>query len=87
MANAEVDKIILEIKELNVNEQLLVRDMLDTIIQPKDEARGRAELRRALRTDGSVTHTRVPRSADVPERRLIQVQGKPVSETIIEERR
>jgi hypothetical protein len=87
MAKAVVDRILQEIKSLELTEQQLLRDQLDAIIEPAEDAGRRAAVRRALRDAGLVTHTRLPRTADIPDRQLIHAQGKPVSETIIEDRR
>ncbi|NER28439.1 MAG: hypothetical protein F6J89_12590 [Symploca sp. SIO1C4] len=53
----------------------------------KGESTERATLHKALLTSGLVKHLKQPSYNQQTERRLIQVQGKPVSETIIEERR
>jgi hypothetical protein len=87
MAKATLDRIIEEIKTLDAEEWRRLREALDTMAAPSEEAHKREALRQALRAAGLVTQMRQPRAADTPNRRLIEVQGKPVSETIIEERR
>ena len=57
------------------------------MIVPVEEADERKALHQALRAAGLVTQVRQPRAADTPQRRRIAVQGKPVSATLLEERR
>ena len=87
MAKVEVDRIIQRLKCLELHEQQFLRDQLDAMIEPGEGARRRVALRRALRDSGLVIHTRQPRALDIPDRKVIHAQGKPVSETIIEDRR
>ena len=54
---------------------------------PAEEEDKRQALHQALRAAGLVTQVRQPRATDTLHRRRIEVQGKPVSETIVEERR
>lgn len=87
MAKATLDRIIEEVKTLDAEERRRLREALEAMAFPAEEARKRESLRQALRAAGLVTQARQPRATDISDRRLIQVQGKPVSETIIEERR
>ena len=87
MAKATLDRIVEEIKTLAQDERRQLREMLDMMIVPVEEEDQRKALRQALRAAGLVTQVRQPRAADMPQRRRIAVQGRPVSETIIEERR
>ncbi len=76
-----------ESKTLDAEELRRLREVLDTMASPTEEEHKREALRQALRVAGLVTQVRQPRAADTPNRRLIPVQGKPVSETSSEERR
>ena len=76
-----------EIKTLAPDERRQLREMLDAMIMLAEEENKRQALHQALRAAGVITQVRQPRAADTPHRRRIEVQGKPVSETIIEERR
>jgi len=87
MAKATLDRIVEEIKTLAPDEQWQLREMLDTMLVPAGEEDKRKGLHQALRAAGLITQVRQPRATDTPNRRRIEVQGKPVSETIIEERR
>ncbi|MEW6492846.1 MAG: hypothetical protein AB1589_10105 [Cyanobacteriota bacterium] len=53
----------------------------------KEETAKRATFHKALLASGLVKQLKQPSDSLQTERRLIQVQGKSVSETIIEERR
>ena len=87
MAKATLDRIVEEIKALAPDERRQLRKMLDTMMVPAGEEDKHKALHQALRAAGLVTQVRQPRATDTPHRRRIEVQGKPVSETIIEERR
>ena len=90
MAKATLDRLVEEIKTLAPDERRQLRDMLDAMMVPAVpvwEEDKRQALHQALRAAGLVTQVRQPRATDTPNRRRIEVQGKPVSETIIEERR
>ena len=86
MAKATLDQIVEEIKTLAPDEWRQLREMLDAMMVPAEEEDKRKALHQALRAAGLITQVRQPRTTDTPHRR-IEVQGKPVSETIIEERR
>ncbi len=87
MAKATLDRIMKEIKTLAPDERRQLCEMLHALMVPAEEEAKRQALHQALRAAGLVTQIRQPRATDTPHRRRIEVQGKPVSETIIEERR
>jgi hypothetical protein len=87
MAKATLDRIVEELKALAPDERRQLREMLDTMMVPSGEEDKQKALHQALRAAGLVTQVRQPRATDTPHRRRIEVQGKPVSETILEERR
>ncbi len=87
MAKATLDRIVEEIKALAPDERWQLREMLDAMMVPTGEEDKHKALHQALRAVGLVTQVRQPRATDTLHRRRIEVQGKPVSETIIEERR
>jgi hypothetical protein len=87
MVKATLDRIIEEVKTLPPDEWRQLREMLDAMMMPAEGEDKRKALHQALRAAGLVTQVRQPRAADTPHRRRIEAQGKPVSETIIEERR
>ena len=87
MSRATLDRIVEEIKTLAPDEWRQLRKMLDAMMVPAEEEDKRKALHQALRAAGLLTQVRQPRVVDMSPRRRIDVQGKPVSETIIEERR
>lgn len=72
----------LELEELQQLHQTIQRYLADQQKTPQ-----RAKFHKALLASGLVKQLKQPSYSHPTERRLIQVQGKPVSETIIEERR
>lgn len=87
MASEAVERIAAEIRTLEPAERERLRAMLDSLSDAADEQRKREAVRQSLRDAGLVTRSRQPRTRDVPGRRLIAVEGKPVSETLVEDRR
>jgi hypothetical protein len=87
MAKVTLERVIEEIKTWNLDELRQLRESVDTLLMPSDEAQKREALHQALKAAGLVTQTRQPRLTDNPDRPLIPVQGEPVSETILKERR
>ncbi|MBX9253259.1 hypothetical protein H1Q63_04655 [Desmonostoc muscorum CCALA 125] len=73
---------ILEITELQQLNQAIQKYLVD-----KQENLKQAEFHQALIDSGLVKQIKHFAYEAIAERRLIQVEGKPVSETIIEERR
>lgn len=82
-----LDQIIKEIKTLAPDERRQLCEILDAMMVPAEEEGERQALHQALRAAGLVTKVRQPRATDTLHRRRIEAQGKPVSETIVEERR
>lgn len=87
MAEATLERIIEEIKTLSPDEQRRLRESLNTSQKAAEETEKREALYQALHAVGLVIRRRQRRTTDIPNRPLISMQGKPVSETIIEERR
>jgi hypothetical protein len=87
MAKATLDEVLEEVKALPADEQRWLWKTLDEILAEQDEAAKRDVFHRALQAAGLVKTIRTPRVTATADRRLIQVKGKPLSETIIEERR
>jgi len=72
----------LEAEELRQLDQAIQKQLL-----PQEETRKREAFHQALLTLGLVKLIKKPRHIKTPRPPLVIVQGKPVSETIIEERR
>jgi hypothetical protein len=61
--------------------------MLDAMLVPAEEEDKHQALHQALRAAELLTQVRRPRATDTSHRLRSEVQGKPVSETIIEAKR
>jgi hypothetical protein len=79
-----LDKII---EALTPDEQRRLRERLDERFAQQAEAAKMEAFHQALLASGLVKTIKTPRASAAGPRRLIEVKGKPLSETIIEERR
>ena len=86
MTKELLEKVVDEIKSLTAEEQIQVRDLLNELLL-SPEAIDRL-IQEDMLKEGLVSDIKPPRSS-LPERNFkpIEVKGKPVSDTIIEERR
>jgi hypothetical protein len=83
-----LEKILEEIKSLAPEEQAKVRELLDNLLPAKKEPTSREEYEAYLLAKGVITH--IPSRQIPPERqefKPIAIEGEPLSETIIRERR
>ena len=87
--SSTLDRIIEEVRALPPEEQRQLREQLNSIIPDSSEDEREDEFERELAAEGVLGEVK-PLPDDDPEFRAYQpviVKGKPVSETIIEERR
>jgi hypothetical protein len=85
-----LEKVIAEIKSLAPEEQIKVRELLDSILPPKKNPPTREEYEQYLLAKGVISHipTRTgKRSEELKDFKPIEVEGEPLSEMIIRERR
>lgn len=87
MAQATLDQIIAQIETLELEELQQLNQAIQRYLADKEETTKRATFHQSLLASGLVKQLKQPSNIQSTERRLIQVQGKPVSGTIIEERR
>jgi hypothetical protein len=87
MAQATLNQILAQIETLELEELQQLNQAIQRYLADKEETAKRATFHKALLTSGLVKQLKQPSYTQQTERRLIQVQDKPVSETIIEERR
>jgi hypothetical protein len=87
MAQATVNQILVQLKTLELEELQQLNQAIQKHIADKQETAKRATFHKALLASGLVKQLKQSSYTRQTERRLIQVQGKPISETIIEERR
>src|SRR5205823_7054725 len=90
MAVADVSQLLEQIHSLTHDELLRVRQVVERLLQVPPGATPEQELQRRLFAAGTLSEIKPPVTDLTPyEKRQppIRVKGKPVSETIIEERR
>ncbi len=87
MPKAVLERILAQLDSLEPGELERVGDAVQKRLAPREAEQKRRAFHEALLATGLVRQLRPPRSTTDRGRDLIQVQGKPVSETIIEERR
>ena len=87
MSDEALAKILDEVMALTAGEQRQVREALDEILRGVDEDEKLNAFHRAMLSSGLVKEIKTPQTAGGAERRLVEVRGKPLSETIVEERR
>lgn len=90
MEQATLEKVLEEVKSLAPEEQIKVRELLDDILPPKNNPPSREEYEKYLLAKGVIS--RIPtrtgnRSEELKDFKPIEVQGEPISEMIIRERR
>lgn len=87
MSSANLEKVIEEIKALTPDEQRKVKELIDSLVGEQSVSPEDLLAQRLLEA-GVISHI-PPRIADESDRTFkpVEVKGKPVSETIIEERR
>lgn len=84
MSNMTLDKIMDVVQTLTPDEQRQLRAQIDQRLAQHDQMKG---FHQSLLASGLVTRIKPPRAGAGGPRRLIEVQGKPLSESIMEERR
>ncbi len=89
MAGVTLEKVLEEVKALPAEEQRQLRESLDTLLDAGPPASLEDQLEHRLFEAGLLSEIKAQSEAPPPRqnRKLIEVKGKPVSETIIEERR
>jgi len=87
MAEAVLQRVLSEIPVLNQHELQLVQQAVQARLAPQSQAQKRRAFYHALRASDLVKQIKTRPASDTIQRQLVQVQGPPVSQTIIEERR
>lgn len=87
MAQATLDQVINQLNMLQAEELDLLEQAVRERRAATDEARKKEAFHQALLASGLVKRIARRTEPDRSERHLIEVQGEPVSETIIRERR
>jgi hypothetical protein len=87
MAQAILNQILEQLKTLELEELQQLNQAIQKRLADKEEAAQRSTFHEALLASGFVKQIKEPTYSQQTEQQLIQIQGKPVSKTIIEERR
>ena len=93
MSSTSLEKVIEEVKALSVEEQRKVKELIDSLLEGPDEtsqASSPEDLLDQRLLDAGLISEIPPRIKDFTpyhNRRPVTVTGKPISETIVEERR
>jgi hypothetical protein len=87
MAHSALEQVLEIIRDLNVNDLRQVEQAVQERLRPAGEAAARDACHRALVAAGLVKRIKAPPTRKTVEPPLVPIQGKPLSETIIEERR
>lgn len=89
MSTANLDRLIEEVKTLTADEQRSLRDIVGELLAKSAPQMTEEEFEQHLLEKGIITRIPPPITDFTPyrNRKLIDVKGKPLSETIIEERR
>lgn len=89
MTTSNLDRIREEVKTLTPDEQRSLRDMVDELLATTAPQITEDEFEQRLLERGVISRIPAPITDLAPyrNRKLIEVKGKPLSETIIEERR
>lgn len=90
MEQTTLEKVLEEVKLLAPEEQIKVRELLDDILPSKSNPPSREEYEKYLLSKGIISHipTRTgKRSEELKNFKPIEVEGEPLSEMIIRERR
>jgi len=87
MAEAVLQQVLSEIPVLDQRELRLVQQAVQARLAPQSQAQKRRAFYHALRASGLVKQIKAHPANENMQRQLVEVQGPPVSQTIIEERR
>jgi probable addiction module antidote protein len=86
-AEAVLQRVLSEIPVLDQHELRQVQQAVQARLAPQGTAQRRRAFYRALRASGLVKQIKAHPASKDEQRQLVQVQGPPISQTIIEERR
>ena len=87
MAQATLDQVMNQLDALKPEELQKIEEAVRERLRPALEEEKEAAFHQVMRAAGLLTHIKPSRTAESSERPIFEVQGKPLSETIIWERR
>ena len=80
-------EILEQIKDLKITELQELDAVIQHYLSEKKETARQSAFHRSLLSSGLVKQIKQPNYCQIDQQQLIQVQGQPLSETIIEKRR
>ncbi|MBE9004932.1 hypothetical protein IQ259_07755 [Fortiea sp. LEGE XX443] len=86
MAVETLNQILKQLETLEISELQQLNQTIQKYLVDQEENLKQAAFHQALIDSGLVKEIKHPTYETITERRLIHVEGKPISETIIEER-
>lgn len=81
-----LDDLLTQVPTLNLQDLLKLREAVEMKLATIDEAEKMEAFGKAMLAAGLITKIKYPVANPVGDHRAIPIQGKPLSETIIEER-
>jgi hypothetical protein len=87
MPKVIVNQILNQLETLDLEELKYIGQAIQTYLADREVSAEKTRFHQALLTSGLVKRIRTSHDSRQFKRQLIQVQGQPISETIIEERR
>jgi hypothetical protein len=87
MSIETMNQILEQLETLELEELQQLNQTIQQYLANKEESVKQAAFHQALIDSGLIKQIKHPVYEPITERRLIQIEGKPISETIIEERR
>ncbi|NCR38501.1 MAG: hypothetical protein GPJ21_00830 [Microcystis aeruginosa W13-11] len=87
MTQAILTQILNQLETLDLKELQQLNQKIQQYLIDKEEADKQAVFHQSLLDTGLVKQIKRPSSQLITERRLLEIEGKPISEMIIEERR
>ena len=87
MTLTTLNQIIKQLEALEIEEIKQLNQTIQKYLAEREETLKKAAFHQALINSGLVKQIKHPAYEPIAERQLIKIEGKPVSETLIEERR
>jgi hypothetical protein len=87
MAQLQLQEILSQLNQMDVEDLKQLNQAIEKCLETKQEINNQTAFHQALLNSGLVKQIKLYSSHTSTQQQLIQVEGKPLSETIVEERR
>jgi hypothetical protein len=87
MATTTLNQILKQLETLEIEEIKQLNETVQKYLAEREDTLKKAAFHQVLINSGLVKQIKHPAYQAIAEKKLIDIEGKPVSETIIEERR